>query len=60
MKTAKKIIPSKPKFTQENFEKILNELDKLNSFCIKLYSMPWWRRGFFGKSIIKKYLKGKL
>ena len=54
----KKLIPKRPAFTQENFLKMFNELDKLHEFLLKYLKMPIWKRMLFGKFIIKKYLKG--
>ncbi len=54
-----KFVPVRPKFTQENFEKLFNEHDKLTTFIIKFTRLPWWKRAFFGRKIIHKYLTGK-
>lgn len=47
----------KPKFTQENFIKLLNEFAALHNFVHSYYNLPWWRRLLFGRSIMTKYLK---
>lgn len=50
------MIPLKPKFSQENFEKLFNDFSKLHDFLLKYYKLSWWKRLLFGRVIMKKYL----
>lgn len=57
-KEDKTLIPKRPAFTQENFGKMLNELEKCNAFMQKFIKLPFWKRILFGKYIVKKFLTG--
>lgn len=57
MKTEnKQHIPKRPAFTQENFVKIFNELEKLQNFLILLHKMPFIKRALNTKKLIRKFL----
>lgn len=45
-------------FTQDNFIKMLKELEKCNAFMQKFIKLPFWKRILFGKYIMKKFLTG--